>query len=101
MRKIDKVCQYLGEPYTITQTDTEDVISRNLGNGYSFEVSGVHSGHETCSVYVWQIIPHKELVGVYHGIHGKQDLKDVLGYCAFKYQNLQEKIQVEREEMPQ
>ena len=101
MRKIDKVLQYLGEPYSITVIDSEEVIYRDLGNGYDFEVSGVRAGKETYSLYVWQTRPHKEIMGVYHGIRGEQQLKDVLGYCAFMYQNLREKIQVEREELPQ
>lgn len=99
MKNIEKVRQYLGEPYTITMIDGEEVIYRDLGNGFDFEVSGVRTGSETYSLYVWETIPHKEIVGVYHKIHGAQELKDVLGYCAFRYQNLREKILVEREEI--
>lgn len=100
MRQIEKVLQYLGEPYSITQVDKEDVIYRDLGNGYDFEVSGVHNGSEHFSLYVWKLEPYREIVAIYHDIHGAEQLKDVLGYCAFKYQNLQEKIQIEREEFP-
>lgn len=99
MRKIDKVLQYLGEPYSITVIDSENVIYRDLGNGFDFEVSGVRAGHENYSLYVWRTEPYKEIVGVYHGIHGEQQLKDVLGYAAFMYQNLRGCIQVEREEL--
>ena len=101
LRQIDKVLQYLGEPYSITQINGEDVIYRDLGNGYDFEVSGVHNGSKHFSLYVWQIEPHKEIMGIYHNIRDAEQLKDVLGYCAFRYQNLQRKIQVEREELPQ
>ena len=37
-------------------------------------------------------------MGVYHGIKGQEHLKDILGYCAVKYQNLLSEIQVERED---
>lgn len=52
MKEIEKVRQFLGEPYTITNIDLEEVIYRDLGNGYDFEVSRVRAGHHTYSLYV-------------------------------------------------
>ena len=100
MRKIEKVLQYLGEPYSLNDIDCEEVIYRDLGNGYDFEISGVHGNNQHYSVYVWKLVPYREIVGIYHNIHGAAQLKDVLGYCAFRYQSLQEQIQIEREELP-
>lgn len=100
MSKIESVLAYLGEPYTISALDNEPVIYRKLENGYELEVSGVHGNAGTYSLYVWQTAPSRELVGVYHGIRGEQTLKDVLGHCAFRFQNLSAKIQVEREDLP-
>ena len=101
MKEIEKVRQFLGEPYTITTIDLEEVIYRNLGNGYDFEISGVRAGHHIYSLYVWKLEPHREIVAIYHKIHGKQELKDLPGHCAFIYQNLDKKIQIERQEFPE
>ena len=98
MRGIDKVRDYLGDPYSVAVIDGEDVIYRNLGNGYDFEVSGVRSEKSTCILYVWSISGPKEIVGIYGNIKGAQNLKDTLGYYAFKYQNLEAQIQVRRED---
>lgn len=101
MKEIEKVRQFLGEPYIIMNIDLEEVIYRDLGNGYDFEVSGVRAGHHTYSLYVWKLEPNREIVAIYHQIHGCQELKDLLGYCAFIYQNLDKKIQIERQELPE
>lgn len=97
MDNIYSVAKYLGEPYVINTIDTEPTIYRTLSSGYEIEVSGVVSSTSTYSVYVWKISP-RELMGVYHGIKGQAVLKDILGYCATKYQSLISEIQVERED---
>ncbi len=94
MKLIQKVLQELGSPYEIKVIDYEEVIYRKLDNEYDFEVSGI-SG-KTCTLYVWTVSP-QEIVGIYDKIPIKS-LKDVLGYYAVKYQNLNEKIQVLRED---
>ncbi|WP_195376744.1 hypothetical protein [Anaerotruncus rubiinfantis] len=97
MRPIDIVREYLGDPYVVTSIDLEDVIYRNLGNGYEFEVSGIRTIDSTCSLYVWSENP-RQIVGIYRGIKGRKNLKDLLGFYATKYQNLTDQIQVERED---
>jgi hypothetical protein len=94
MKLIEKVLQELGSPYEIKVIDFEEVIYRKLNNEYDFEVSGI-SG-KTCTLYVWALAP-QEIVGVYNKIP-IDSLKDVLGYYAVRYQNLSDKIQVERED---
>ncbi len=98
MKKLELVLAYLGEPYFIDSTDTEPTILRKLDDSASSEISGAYSGNETYTVYVWRDQPFREILGIYAGIHGVQTLKDVLGHIAFKYQSLEEKIRVERED---
>lgn len=93
MKQIDKLLQHLGEPYGIQNFDNEDCIHRRFGN-FEFEVSG--TAFKTCTLYVWTIFP-KEVVAIYKNIP-TEHLKDVLGYYACIYQNLPEKIQIERQE---
>ena len=101
MQNLEKVLKYLGQPYSANNIDHEPVAYRKLENDFELEVSEIIGKGASYSVYVWMNTPHRELMGIYHGIHGMEQLKDVLGYCAFKYGNLQEKIQVEREDMPE
>jgi hypothetical protein len=99
MRKIEKLCAYLGELYAITKIDRGEVIYRDIGNGFDFEVSGVDSNLKSFTLYVWHTTKHRqEIVGIYSNIKSWEDLKDVLGYYAFKYKNLLEKICIERED---
>ena len=95
---LKKMLAYLGEPYCTTQIDGEDVVYRKLGDDFEFEVSGVCPGKSKYSLYVRQLHPHEEIVGIYHNIPGAEALKDLLGYCAVKYGNRLNRIQVEREE---
>ncbi len=97
MLKIDEVLNYLGKPYQIRTIDGESVIYRPLKQ-FEFEVSGLHKVPLDCTLYVWLTHPHRELVGTYSNIQNKEDLKDLLGYCSVKYQNLFSRIQVERED---
>lgn len=94
MNKCKKVCEMLGNPYTTTIIDGEEVIYRKLNDAYDIEVSG----NDPYTVFVWCLEGHKEIVGIYRGIRGLEVLKDTLGYCAFKFQNLHEKIHIESEE---
>lgn len=96
MSKINRILEYLGPPYCLSTIDGEPVIYRKFEN-IEFEVSGVHKQSMNCVIYVWMTYPHRELVGIYSGIRTIEDLKDVLGYCSVKYQNVLSRIQVERE----
>ncbi len=94
MKHIEKLLKHLGEPYDIGNFDGEECIHRKFGN-YEFEVSGTHRKH--CTLYVWTISP-KDIVSIYADIP-TDHLKDVLGYYASIYQNLPDKIRVERQEI--
>lgn len=95
MKRIEQICGQLGSPYRITTIDLEEVIYRDLGD-YEFEVSGIWEGKKLCTLYVWAT-KTREIVGIYDKIP-IDSLKDILGYFAVKYQNLLEKILVERED---
>lgn len=97
MNKINEILNYLGTPYFITTRDNEPIICRTLKD-FEFEISVLHKKVLDCSLYVWMLHPHRELMGIYHNIQSKEDLRDLLGYCAVKYQNLFSRIQVERED---
>lgn len=98
MAKINEILEYLGSPYHISTIDNEPVIQRQLDN-FELEVSGLHKNSMDCTIYVWMSSPHRELIGIYSGIRTKEDLKDLLGYCSVKYQNVLSRIQVEREDL--
>lgn len=96
MSKINEILKYIGAPYQISTIDNEPILYRQFEN-LEFEVSGLHKRSMNCTVYVWLTSPHRELIGIYSGIRTIEDLKDVLGYCSVKYQNVLSRIQVERE----
>ena len=96
MSLLQKLASSLGNPYIGRRLDRESIIYQRLDNGYEFEISGIQSVSGKCSLYIWKENP-RVLTGIYNDIPVK-DLKDVLGHYAFKYQNLSEKIQVERED---
>ncbi len=97
MSQINEILNYLGAPYFVTTRDGEPVICRTLED-FELEISGLRKRALNCSLYVWMTHPHRELMGIYHHIQSKEDLRDLLGYCAVKYQNLFSRIQVERED---
>jgi len=96
MNLVEKIALDLGSPYIATIIDYENVIYRDLGNNYEFEVSGIKTNHGRCILYVWSIDP-KICIGIYENIP-VADLKDVLGYYATQYRNLTGQIRVERED---
>lgn len=97
MPKIENILRYLGAPYSITEIDGEEVIYRSFTN-FDFEVSGINGRSNSFTLYVWDTTSTPTIIGTYSNIRGKENLKDVLGFYAVKYQNLISEIQVERED---
>ncbi|MCL2083598.1 MAG: hypothetical protein FWH04_10285 [Oscillospiraceae bacterium] len=97
MKKLDSVLSSLSTQYEARKIDGEEVIYRDLGNGFDFEVSGLFGSSKTCTLYVWTTCPQVYIVGTY--IIPVEHLKDTLGHFAYKYQNLVAEIHVEREEL--
>lgn len=99
-KTLQETCKFLGPMYSIKVIDGAESIFREIDDRFEFEVCGFFSG-KTLTVNLWQRKPHTELMAIYSGIAITEDLADTLGYLAFKYKNLQERIQVEREDLPQ
>lgn len=97
--KIKAARQYLGDAYRIEISDGVESICRTINERFEFEICGFFSSGGY-TVNLWQYSPHRELLAVYSGIRSLEDLRDTLGYLAFKYQNLSDRIQVEREDSP-
>lgn len=97
MTKLERICKYLGEPYTILTIDAVPVVYRQLNSDYEIEIMVIR---RELSVYLWQIKPHRELMNIYRDIPDEAVLKDLLGHISFTLGNLREKIRVEREDLP-
>lgn len=99
-KSLREICEFLGPMYSIRIIDGVESVFREINDRFEFEVC-CFSGEKHMTVNLWQRRPHIELLAVYSGIATKEDLADTLGYLAFKYKSLREKIQVEREDSPQ
>ena len=96
-KNIRDLCSFLGPMYSVRNIEGGDCIYRRISDSLDFEIIGPFKGG-TWVVNLWQRLPHSELMAIYSGISPGEDLSATLGYLAFKYQNLQAKIQVERED---
>ncbi len=56
---IEKLCQKLGPAYSVRVIDCENVIYRDLGNGYDIEISGLDNNRKSvnATIYVWGTEP--------------------------------------------
>ena len=90
-------CTTLGPLYRIEDRDGVPSIVRRVSDSLEFEVTGPFSGGSV-TVNLWLTSTHRELLAIYPGIYSDADLADTLGYLSFKYQNLRERIRVERED---
>lgn len=97
LQKLNEVCRFLGPMYSVRVVDGVECIYREINDDYDFEITGFFGTKKMC-VNLWRRKPHLELVAIYSGIETKEILSDVLGYLAFKYQNLATQILVERED---
>ena len=94
---IKSVCSALGSLYRIEDRDGVPSIVRRISDSLEFEVTGPFR-HGRMTVNLWLMSPHCELLAIYSDIATESDLADTLGYLSFRYQNLKEKIRVERED---
>ena len=94
---LKSACAALGPMYRIEDRDKVPSIVRGVSDSLEFGVTGPFTGG-AMTVNLWLLKPHRELLAVYSGISTEGDLTDALGYLSFKYQNLRERIQVERED---
>lgn len=90
-KKIREACKALGKDYTIRVFDLENVIYRDLGNGYDFEISNIDNRKKSFEpvLYIWDNRkPH--IVETISDIHSVEELKSVLDQSVKKYQLLAE-----------
>lgn len=90
-KKIKDMCLYLGEPYVLSVIDLENVIYRNLPNGYDIEVSGLDNNRKSlqATIYVWQTDLYQGIVETISDINSLGDLKQILTQVSEKYANLE------------
>lgn len=86
-KKIKETCAALGQPYKIVTIDFENVIYRNLGNGYDFEVSGLDNRKSSfnATLYIWDNREGHKIIETISNIGSLPDLKNHLDSAAAKY----------------
>lgn len=92
---LKSACAALGPLYRIEPRDKVPSIVRCVNNSLEFEITGPFSGG-SLTVNLWLTSPHRELLAIYSGLTSEADLADTIGYLSFRYQNLRERIRVER-----
>lgn len=87
-KKIRETCEKLGSPYTIKPFDLENVIYRDLENGFDIEVSGLDNRKQNfdATIYVWQTNPSNHIVETIRHIESFYDLSTTLDKIVNKYQ---------------
>lgn len=95
---VKSACAALGPLYRIEDRDKVPSIVRRINDSLEFEITGPFD-NGCMTVNLWLISPHRELLAIYSGIATEGDLADTLGYLSFRYQSLQERIRVEREDL--
>lgn len=87
-KKIREICKALGKDYTIRVMDFENVIYRDLGNGYDFEISKLDNRRKSfdATLYIWD---NRKTITVetISGIRSIEELRSVLDRSVEKYQS--------------
>ena len=53
--RLEEKCKELGEQYSVTTIDFEQVVYRDFGNGYDLEISGLWRGRKAKAyIYLWR-----------------------------------------------
>lgn len=89
-KKLKEICSSLGEPYIIRVFDYENVIYRNLGNAYDFEISGLNNNRQlfNATIYIWQLKGGTRIIETIPNIKSLDDLKTVLETIVAEYSKL-------------
>lgn len=89
-KKIKEICTKLGESYCIRVFDLENVIYRNLENGYDFEISGLDNRKQSfdATLFIWQTQPEQRVVEQISNIDSFEDLAAELEKATKKYLDL-------------
>lgn len=94
---IKSLCEELGDKYSVRVFDLENVIYRDLGNGYDFELSGVDNNkkHLCATLYIWNNIQNV-IVEKVERISSVEDLKSILNNMVDKYETMDSSAPVVR-----
>lgn len=86
-KKIKEFCAKLGEPYSIRVIDLENVIYRDLGNGYDFEISGLDNQKKSfqATLFIWQTKPDLHMIEQVSNISSFENLVTELDKALEKY----------------
>ena len=88
-KKILEICQKLGNAYCIKLFDLENVIYRDLRNGYDIEISGLDNQKKNfdATIYIWQTDPSNHIVETIRHIDSFEALEKTLENVITKYLN--------------
>lgn len=86
-KKIKEICAKLGEGYSVRVIDLENVIYRDLGNGYDFEISGLdnHKQSFQATLFIWQTRPDQHIIEQISDISSFENLVTELDKAVHKY----------------
>ena len=89
-QKIKDICTKLGEPYQVRLFDARNVIYRDLGNGYDFEIGGLDNKEAdfNATLYIWHTNSYSQkIVETIDNIKSFENLSSVLNEKAKYYLN--------------
>ncbi len=88
-KAIKELCLQLGSDYGIKVVDRENVIYRNLGNGYDIEVSRLDTNRSrmNATIYVWKT-ESSQIVDIIKNINSFEKLKQTLSEVSTRYLSL-------------
>lgn len=89
-KKIKDICTELGESYIIKVIDLENVIYRDLGNGFDLEISGLDNQKKSfnATLFIWETKSNVHVVETISDIKSLDELKNYLSSIVDKYLNL-------------
>lgn len=87
-KKIRDICEALGKDYTIRVFDFENVIYRDLGNGFDFEISKLDNRKKSfdATLYIWDN-RNNRVVETISAIRSIDELREILDKSVEKYQS--------------
>lgn len=87
-KRLREICDSFGCEYSIQVVNSENVLYRDLKNGYDFEVSGLDNNSRkiNSTIYVWK--DKLQCVETIYAIHSLSRLADTLTELAYKYSNI-------------
>lgn len=86
-KKIKEICNKLGEPYKVRVFDLRNVIYRDLGNGYDFEIAGLDNQEQNfeADFYIQETGSQPHIVEKIIGISSFEKLTEELDKALEKY----------------